>query len=140
MIFVPVILFTSSCILQRIRVYGAISLAHILGLCFGLYYIALCVPTGILASAIIALMNAAITLGWVRLHFATELSVFVISWIFQFVGHGVFEKRKPALLDNLVQSLVLAPYFVLFEVLFKLGYMPQLRDQLEHDIAPGVPQ
>ncbi|ETO25300.1 hypothetical protein RFI_11835 [Reticulomyxa filosa] len=46
-----------------------------------------------------------------------------VAWIFQFIGHGVIERRKPALLDNLYQSIVLAPFFVWFEtVLFPLGY------------------
>jgi uncharacterized membrane protein YGL010W len=32
------------------------------------------------------------------------LGIQVFSWIAQFIGHGVFEKRSPALLDNLVQG------------------------------------
>ena len=28
----------------------------------------------------------------------------VIGWIAQFIGHGVFEGRKPALMDNLLQG------------------------------------
>jgi 2-hydroxy fatty acid dioxygenase len=34
----------------------------------------------------------------------------------QFVGHGVFEGRQPALLDNLFQAFFMAPIFVLLEV------------------------
>lgn len=26
------------------------------------------------------------------------------SWVFQFIGHGLFERRAPALLDSLVQG------------------------------------
>lgn len=51
------------------------------------------------------------------------LGVHVVSWILQFVGHGKYEGRKPALLDNLVQALFLAPLFVWYEVLFKLGFL-----------------
>lgn len=104
-----------------------------LGLCYGAFYIMLYWPTGILASAMLALVNLALYEHWVKLSFSTELSLFLVGWIFQFVGHGVFEGKKPALLDNLVQSLVLAPYFILFEFIFKLGFMKQLRDQLEGD-------
>ena len=50
-----------------------------------------------------------------------------ISLVEQFVGHGVFEGRKPALLDNLLQSLVLAPLFVWLEMLFFFGYRPALQ-------------
>jgi 2-hydroxy fatty acid dioxygenase len=42
----------------------------------------------------------------------------VFSWVAQFVGHGKFEGRAPALLDNLVQALFLAPFFVWMEVRF----------------------
>jgi uncharacterized membrane protein YGL010W len=31
------------------------------------------------------------------------LVVKAVSWIMQFIGHGVFEGRRPALIDNLVQ-------------------------------------
>jgi len=44
------------------------------------------------------------------------LGIFTASWIAQFIGHGVFEGRAPALLDNLVQALFLAPFFVWMEV------------------------
>ncbi|KAG0217725.1 hypothetical protein BGX33_009733 [Mortierella sp. NVP41] len=54
-----------------------------------------------------------------------------IAWIAQFIGHGFFEKRAPKLTNNLVQALVLAPYFVVWEVLFFLGYRPQLKKELD---------
>ena len=31
-------------------------------------------------------------------------SAHVIGWVAQFIGHGVFEGRKPALMDNLLQG------------------------------------
>lgn len=58
-------------------------------------------------------------------------AVFVASWVAQFLGHGVFEKRAPALLDNLLQALVLAPFFVWMEILFKFGYRPELQSRVE---------
>lgn len=36
-------------------------------------------------------------------------------------GHYIFEGRKPALLDSLVQAFAVAPLFVFFELLFLLG-------------------
>lgn len=49
----------------------------------------------------------------------------LVSWISQFVGHGIFEKRSPALVDNLFQALLMAPFFVLLEVLESVfGYEP----------------
>ena len=66
------------------------------------------------------------------------IGVHIISWILQFVGHGKYEGRKPALLDNLVQALFLAPLFVWYEVLFKLGFYKQLKREVESDIEMEV--
>ncbi|HEV2233644.1 MAG TPA: Mpo1-like protein [Terriglobia bacterium] len=40
------------------------------------------------------------------------LGLFLIGWVFQFVGHGVYEKRSPAFVDNLAHLLV-GPMWVL---------------------------
>ncbi|KAF2792694.1 DUF962-domain-containing protein [Melanomma pulvis-pyrius CBS 109.77] len=69
---------------------------------------------------------------------AVAAAVHVASWIAQFVGHGKFEGRKPALLDNLVQALFLAPLFVWYEVLFKLGLYKRLRAEVEAGIEAEV--
>ncbi|KAK5174360.1 uncharacterized protein LTR77_001440 [Saxophila tyrrhenica] len=66
------------------------------------------------------------------------LGVHVFSWIAQFVGHGVFEGRAPALLDNLVQALFLAPFFVWMEVLFACGYRPELKARLDQSVAKEI--
>ncbi|KAK3819031.1 MAG: hypothetical protein J3R72DRAFT_502503 [Linnemannia gamsii] len=64
---------------------------------------------------------------------ATRIAGYIhaVAWIAQFIGHGVFEKRAPKLTENLVQALVLAPYFVVWEVLFMMGYRPQLKNELD---------
>jgi len=54
----------------------------------------------------------------------------VVSWIAQFVGHFGAEGRAPALVDNLLQAFLLAPFFVHFEILFMLGYKPELQKHL----------
>lgn len=64
------------------------------------------------------------------------LVLHVTCWLAQFVGHGVFEGRAPALLDNLAQAFFLAPFFVWMEILFYLGYRPELKSRL--DKAVGI--
>ncbi|KIW00985.1 hypothetical protein, variant [Verruconis gallopava] len=66
------------------------------------------------------------------------LGVFVTSWILQFIGHGKFEGRAPALLDNLVQALFLAPFFVWMEILFMLGYRPELKKRLDKAVEAEI--
>ncbi|RFU25843.1 hypothetical protein B7463_g10496, partial [Scytalidium lignicola] len=62
----------------------------------------------------------------------------IVSWLIQFVGHGVFEGRAPALLDNLVQAFVLAPFFVFMELMFKLGYRPELQTRVEKAVLEKI--
>lgn len=63
---------------------------------------------------------------------------FLVSWIAQFIGHGVFEGRAPALLDNIFQALFLAPLFVWLEILFALGYRPELKTRMEKLVAQDI--
>ncbi|EME49104.1 hypothetical protein DOTSEDRAFT_142755 [Dothistroma septosporum NZE10] len=66
------------------------------------------------------------------------IGIHIVSWLVQFVGHGVFEGRAPALLDNLVQAIFLAPFFVWLEVLFAFGYRPELKARLDTAIKAEV--
>ncbi len=66
------------------------------------------------------------------------LGVHLFSWIAQFIGHGKFEGRSPALLDNLVQAIFLAPFFVWMELLFLLGYRPELKSRLDKAVEVEV--
>jgi len=69
---------------------------------------------------------------------AIAIGVEVFSWIAQFVGHGVYERRAPALLDNLLQALVLAPFFVFMEILFKFGYRPELQKRVNEAVEKEI--
>mmetsp|Transcript_10611 Transcript_10611/g.17366 ORF Transcript_10611/g.17366 Transcript_10611/m.17366 type:complete len:201 (+) Transcript_10611:68-670(+) len=63
------------------------------------------------------------------------LGMHMISWILQFIGHGVFEKRSPALLESVGQAFLMAPLFVWLEVLFMMGYSPPYRSQVQLAVA-----
>ncbi|KAH0840106.1 hypothetical protein J3R83DRAFT_1080 [Lanmaoa asiatica] len=62
----------------------------------------------------------------------------IVSWIAQFIGHGLAEGRAPALLDNIIGAFVLAPFFVHLELLFKFGYRPELQRQLKNDVGKEI--
>lgn len=53
-----------------------------------------------------------------------------VAWVLQFMGHGVFEGRKPALLDGLLQAFTMAPLFALMEGMFYCGYKPDLKNEI----------
>ncbi|WNC69995.1 DUF962 domain-containing protein [Thalassotalea nanhaiensis] len=52
------------------------------------------------------------------------IAVFVIGWIFQFIGH-YYEKAKPAFVDDFKQLLI-GPFFLMAEVYFVLGWEKKL--------------
>ena len=66
------------------------------------------------------------------------LGLFTASWIAQFAGHAFFEGRAPALLDNLIQALILAPFFVWMEILFFFGYRPELKARVASAVEREV--
>lgn len=53
------------------------------------------------------------------------IGLFVIGWIFQFIGH-YFEGRKPAFFDDL-RGLLAGPLFVIMEWLFLLGLAKKIQ-------------
>jgi len=60
--------------------------------------------------------------------------LFVVGWVFQFVGHW-FEGRKPAFVDDIV-GLLVGPMFVVAEVLMVLGLLTELRRTVEAEAGP----
>ena len=48
--------------------------------------------------------------------FKMWLIIHIFSWVTQFIGHGLFEKRAPALITNFL-FIYLAPFFTIFEYL-----------------------
>ena len=58
--------------------------------------------------------------------------IHIFCWYMQLhPGHGVFEGRKPALLDSVLQAFLDAPLFVWYEVAFACGYDPSLKQELD---------
>lgn len=66
------------------------------------------------------------------------LTVHIVCWLLQFVGHGAFEGRAPALLDNLTQAVFLAPLFVWLEFLFKFGYRRELQSRVSKAVEVEI--
>ena len=86
---------------------------------------------GIISSLLITLayysiptLTASIAQIW-----TISLAVHILGWVGQLYGHKVHEKRSPALMDNLLQALLMAPLFVVLEVLFEFGYKPEFRER-----------
>jgi len=135
-VFVPLIVWSLMVLLSIPRGpdVGGISLRPsmvIAGLLL-IYYLLLDYGLGVACVLLFTLLEGtAIQVADVGTNVALAVggTVFVLSWIAQFIGHAAFEHRKPALADNVMQ--VFAPIFVVAEWAFVLGFRAELRDAVE---------
>ncbi|XP_008780445.2 2-hydroxy-palmitic acid dioxygenase mpo1-like [Phoenix dactylifera] len=107
----------------------ALNLGFVVALVFGLFYVFMDRKAGSLAALLCILCWVGSDWLASRLGFSLAwkfvLAAQLFCWTGQFLGHGIFEKRAPALLDNLPQALSMAPFFVFLEVLKNfLDYEP----------------
>ncbi|KZT12904.1 DUF962-domain-containing protein [Laetiporus sulphureus 93-53] len=70
--------------------------------------------------------------------FKHAAAIHIVCWIAQFAGHYGPEGRSPALLDNLIGAVVLAPFFVHLELLFDFGYKPELHHEIKNLIGTEI--
>jgi uncharacterized membrane protein YGL010W len=94
----------------------------------GLAMLAAIVPLVLAAEAIGR--HASTTTVW-----SIAVALFAVGWAFQIVGHAVFERRRPALFDNLVQMLI-GPMFVTAKVLVGLGWRSDLAPLIQAGSVP----
>ncbi|KAF7313566.1 hypothetical protein HMN09_00512700 [Mycena chlorophos] len=133
-----------------------LNLAAIGAAVYGAYYYILEPFAALLYTPQLTLMTlTSIAYGNSSLSMNSVVALFVVCWIAQFLGHGLAEKRSPALLDNLVGgpfirvihiafsdpailALVLAPFFVHLELLFGIGYRPEMHKRLTNEIGKEI--
>ena len=112
----------------RVDVGGiAISAAMLFAAAVLVYYFILDVPLALAMLVVFALLawaGEAIARLGAGPGWAWFAVLFIGGWILQLLGH-VYEGRRPALTDNLLQIFV-APIFLAAEVFFALGYKPAL--------------
>ncbi|MDH0668328.1 DUF962 domain-containing protein [Acinetobacter junii] len=131
---IPLIVFSILCLTARagVEISGvSVTLASILIVLSAIYYISLDKFFGILMLIIfIAAYPLAVKIAvlpmWSWL--GASIGIFVVGWVFQFVGH-YFEKKKPAFVDDLI-GLAIGPLFVLAEFVFLLGFRKQLHQRI----------
>jgi len=64
---------------------------------------------------VMGLVAVAMYLAGRALPMSVNVVVFVLGWIFQFIGHSVYEKRQPAFFKN-VAHLLIGPLWILNDV------------------------
>ncbi len=116
---------------------AAISPALIVVAITALFYLALDIRFGVAMSVflaaclwlgqMLAVQPTSIWLSW-------GIGLFVVGWVFQFVGH-YYEGKKPAFVDDIV-GLAIGPIFVAAELAFELGLRKDVQDAVEARVGP----
>jgi uncharacterized membrane protein YGL010W len=110
---IPLIIFSLLVILRSIVVYHWFTGAEILILLSFIYYLMLDFRLALGMLFVVCVLDAA---AWRIPDIRIGLAVLVVGWIFQGIGHAVYEKRSPAFTRNLVHLMV-GPLFLLNEAL-----------------------
>ncbi|KAI5960148.1 uncharacterized protein KGF55_004871 [Candida pseudojiufengensis] len=150
LICIPIILLTAISMLTPVKLSfislnPLFNLGSLIAWIYGIYYIALDFKVGGITASILTIFSYFITQVYNQLSFAGQdnflkivIGLHLISWIAQFYGHGIHEKRSPALLDNLLGALVLAPFFVSFEIAFWFGYKLDLKKSMDNEAGKNI--
>ena len=85
-----------------------IELSLVAALVAGVVYLWLDLKLGV----VMVVLTLLLYIGMRLLPWPVALGLFLGGWVFQFIGHGIYEKRSPAFLDNLAHLLV-GPMWVL---------------------------
>jgi len=108
---IPLIVLTSIGMLARVTIVPPVDAAMVLIALAFAYYVIL---EWRLAIAMLTVTIAFYFLGR-AMPFWLNVALFVLGWIFQFIGHSVYEHRQPAFVRNLVHLLV-GPLWILNDV------------------------
>jgi uncharacterized membrane protein YGL010W len=116
--------------LWPVHAFGAkISVAAILVLPALIYWLLLDlgIGTAILGAAFVLISTAGIIVNYasVPVVWTVAAALIAIGVGFQIIGHRVFERRQPALVDN-PTHLLLGPMFVMAKLYIALGYRNDL--------------
>lgn len=145
-LFVPAIVWTLMVALDLLPLLAVagitVTAAMVITAVLLVWYLVLDFPLGVVSAAVFTmLLVSAITLNesvGPRTALTIAAVLFVASWVFQFVGHGVWEKRRPALADNLLQVFV-APIFLVAETAFAMGLRKDLREDVHRRMRSHLP-
>jgi uncharacterized membrane protein YGL010W len=112
---IPLIVFSLLGVLHWIHPYLALVVVAL----SIVYYIRLSAVFAVSMLLMAALMMYLIGLMSSTALLPVSIGIFVVSWIFQFIGHKI-EGKKPSFLEDL-QYLLVGPLFVLSKLFVKLG-------------------
>ena len=115
MVGIPVIVLSLLALLARVPLFGiagfTVTLAEVLLVGATVYYFTLDAALALmmLAASVVFAAAGRFVPVW------AAVALFVLGWLFQFVGHYVYEKRSPAFFRN-VTHLLVGPLWILAKV------------------------
>lgn len=124
-ICIPMIFWSISVLLAPIQIYNYIfNLTFFVSFCYSMYYHCLDLFLGQIMTILLMISWYSASIFYYNNEHSVKyaITINIVSWILQFIGHGLFEGKKPALIDNLIQAFLIAPMFVLIDVLSIFGY------------------
>ncbi|HTM75393.1 MAG TPA: Mpo1-like protein [Pseudolabrys sp.] len=129
--------------LVPVTIFGLqLNLGILLAIPVLIYWIVLDIPIGlaIAGSAALLLFTAATIVSHVSVTVVWAITVvlIVIGVAMQIIGHQVFERRQPALVDN-PTHLLLGPVFVMAKLFISLGFRDDLAAVIQQNQG-GVQQ
>ena len=113
---IPLIMLTGLGMLARVHLAGVmrfrIDAAVVLIVFAVIYYLTLewrlAIP--------MLIVSIAFYLIGARLPMSINIALFILGWIFQFIGHSVYEHKQPAFFRN-VMHLLIGPLWILNDVI-----------------------
>ena len=133
---VPVTIFGLHTSLAPLLVIPALLLWTVWDVALGLAIVVAAIPLLFIAAAIAGSVS-------VTAVFVIAVTLFVLGWALQIIGHQVFEGKRPTLLDNPVQMLI-SPMYMFACLFIALGLRPDLAavlkqlQQQELSLAEGA--
>ena len=109
---IPLIMFSLFVLFRPLSLLPSFTAAEVLILLSFAYYLTLDFR---LAIGMLLVSSALDLVAWKIADLRIGLIALIIGWIFQGIGHGVYEKRSPAFTRNLVHLLI-GPLFLLNEI------------------------
>ena len=117
-ICIPLIVWTASIMFVNVNITKTLNLSKCLLTFYSLYYLLFSFKLGIVMTFLLYLVyKYSIIYKGRKVHFMLAFLMHIFAWILQILGHSLFENNRPAFMDNLVQSFLMAPIFVLNEFL-----------------------
>ena len=110
---IPLIMFSLMALLRPLRILPAFTAAELLIFLTFAYYLTLDLRLAIGMLLISCVLDLA---AWKIADLRIGLTALIVGWVFQGIGHAVYEKRSPAFTRNLVHLLI-GPLFLLNELL-----------------------